>query len=104
MPITPTPIGIQPKLTVNQPGDRYEQEADAIADRVVRMTKPSSVVATPTASSIQRKCAKCDDQEKHIQRKETAGAAPANTANYVSNLSGGRPLTPTERSYFEPRR
>ena len=28
---------VQPKLTVNQPGDAYEQEADAVADQVMRM-------------------------------------------------------------------
>src|SRR5579863_7192397 len=28
---------LQTKLTVNQPGDPYEQEADRVADRVMRM-------------------------------------------------------------------
>ncbi len=28
----------QPKLTVNAPGDEYEQEADAMADKVMRMS------------------------------------------------------------------
>src|SRR5260370_1339507 len=28
---------IQTKLTVNQPGDRFEQEADRVADEVMRM-------------------------------------------------------------------
>lgn len=36
-PFSASPIRIQPKLTVNQPGDVYEQEADAVADRVMRM-------------------------------------------------------------------
>src|ERR1017187_7522081 len=38
--ISPTSPRIQTKLTVNQPGDRYEQEADQIADRVMRMSIP----------------------------------------------------------------
>ena len=29
---------IQPKLAINQPGDQYEQEAHAMAGRVMRMT------------------------------------------------------------------
>lgn len=29
---------IQPKLAINQPGDQYEQESNAMADRVMRMT------------------------------------------------------------------
>lgn len=30
-----SPRSIQPKLSIGRPGDRYEQEADAVADRVV---------------------------------------------------------------------
>lgn len=39
---TPTPI--QPKLTIGQPGDRYEQEADAVARQVVsQINSPQTV-------------------------------------------------------------
>jgi hypothetical protein len=31
----------QTKLTINQPGDRYEQEADRIADQIMCMPEPS---------------------------------------------------------------
>ena len=31
---------IQAKLMVNQPGDKYEQEADRVADQVMRMPEP----------------------------------------------------------------
>lgn len=31
-------FGIQTKLTIGQPGDKYEKEADAVADRVMRMS------------------------------------------------------------------
>ncbi len=40
-PPHPTPpAGIQPKLTVNAPGDKYEQEADRAADVVMRTPEP----------------------------------------------------------------
>jgi hypothetical protein len=42
---------IQAKLTINKPGDAFEQEADHMADQVMRMTGP-----TP---AIQRKCSSC---------------------------------------------
>ena len=32
--------GIQRKLTVNAPGDAYEQEADRVAEQVMRMPEP----------------------------------------------------------------
>ncbi len=34
------PDGVQPKLTISQPGDRSEQEADRIADRIMTMPEP----------------------------------------------------------------
>ncbi len=41
----PTRVPIQPKLKVSEPGDMYEQEADRVADSVMRMPE----------SAIQRK-------------------------------------------------
>ncbi len=58
---------IQTKLEVGSPNDRYEQEADAIAEKVMRKTEnPTVSAASPT---IQRKCAACEEEEK-IQKKE----------------------------------
>ena len=37
---------LQPKLRINQPGDKYEQEADRVAEQVMRMPEPT----------VQRKC------------------------------------------------
>ena len=34
------PPAVQAKLTIGRPGDRYEQEADAVAERVMRMPAP----------------------------------------------------------------
>lgn len=91
---------IQPKLTVNTPNDRYEQEADAVADQVMRMPDPSrtpSVSDAPfgvsrlTVSSLQRKCEHCEEKEK-LQRKETghdAAGMSAPTSVYSTLSSGG---------------
>ncbi|MEH2028382.1 MAG: DUF4157 domain-containing protein [Nostoc sp.] len=54
------PGSIQTKLTINEPGDRYEQEADRVAEQV--MTMPD-----PTASSVQRIAG--DDKQDGIQTK-----------------------------------
>ena len=65
---------IQPKLTINQPNDIYEQEADTVAEKVIRMPDstagslffhPKPVSVTP----VQRKCTACEEEDK-IQRKE----------------------------------
>ncbi len=36
---------IQPKLSINTPGDAYEQEADTMADKVMRMKSPQQTDA-----------------------------------------------------------
>jgi hypothetical protein len=41
---------IQAKLTVNRPGDRYEEEADRVAEQVMRMPAPA-VQRQPTSES-----------------------------------------------------
>lgn len=103
---TPPPT-IQPKLSINQPGDEYEKEADAMANKVMRMSDGTTGegLFSPSISSIQRKCQHCEEEEKKVQRKETSDAAltpPSET--YIQSLSGkGRSLTTGERDFFEPR-
>ncbi|MGN6353650.1 MAG: eCIS core domain-containing protein [Parafilimonas sp.] len=98
----------QPKLSINQPNDVYEQEADAVADKVMRMPDPSinsNSFFKPAITSIQRKCAHCEEEEKKMQRKEMNGdmSAPAATESYITSLSGGKQLDEKTRNFFEPR-
>lgn len=66
---------VQAKLTIGAPNDRYEQEADAVADRVVKglgSSEPTKMTGSPPA--IQHKCASCEAKEKGeipktVQRK-----------------------------------
>lgn len=65
---------IQPKLTINLPNDIYEQEANAVAEKVMRMpdpkTEPLFFQQQPLpVTPLQRKCAACEDEEK-LHRKE----------------------------------
>ncbi len=41
------PARVQAKLEIGQPGDKYEQEADRVADQVMRMPEPN-VQLNPT--------------------------------------------------------
>ncbi|MCC7244081.1 MAG: hypothetical protein IT269_00260, partial [Saprospiraceae bacterium] len=85
----------QPKLTVNQPGDAYEQEADHIADKVMRMREGDApVVQRMFAPAIQRACAHCEEkrrEEEGVQRKET-NPSPAlpNVGGSISADAGGQ--------------
>lgn len=80
---------IQPKLTINEPGDEFEQEADAVADKVMR----SELSAFPPTQKpffmppvIQRKCAHCAEEEK-VQSKPSDGVYHS-----VSNSGNGQTL------------
>ncbi|MEM1130359.1 MAG: DUF4157 domain-containing protein, partial [Pseudomonadota bacterium] len=56
-------LEVQPKLTVNTPGDRYEQEADRIAARVI--AGPAPAPASAGATGLQRETA---EEEEDLQR------------------------------------
>src|SRR5262245_3728073 len=63
---------MQAKLTVSQPGYQYEQEADRVADQVMRMPDPATPAVVqpegpPQISRLQRKCAQCEEEQ--IQRQ-----------------------------------
>ena len=96
----------QPKLTINNPNDKYEREADAMADKVMRMEQPQVRLKPLPISSIQRKCEHCEEEEK-MQRKEMNGeetTADSNLENYVGGLSSsGQPLPNEVRNFYEPR-
>jgi hypothetical protein len=111
-------VGIQAKLAVSPPSDSLEQEADACADRVMRMTTPpadgpqsvaSQLSYSSVASSdkVQRKCAPCAEEEERLQRKsegdsaDSSATAPPIVLEALS--SPGQPLDSSVRSFMEPR-
>ena len=104
---------IQPKLMVNAPNDVYEQEADAVADRVMRMPLVSSKAQGTQgmlASSVQRKCAHCEEEEKKkmpVMRKAEGGGSFETSPQFSSQLSntrgGGHAMPTGTQSFMENR-
>jgi hypothetical protein len=103
-----TPLLVQTKLTVNTPGDIYEQEADRIADQVMRMREPQ----------IQRTCAcggSCPEvhgkprvnENARLQITRAASGDLRQTAVpllvYEVLSSPGQPLAPETRALMEAR-
>jgi hypothetical protein len=127
---------IQPKLRIGQPDDKYEQEADQTADRIMRMpelenqrmparrlaknpsgreteddeqirAKPIGAQITPRVQR-QTQSEEEEEEEELIQTKEVAGqtadvVTPNLGDNIISLIGGGRPLSESERAFFEPR-
>lgn len=83
-------LGIQAKLDISQPNDPDEQEADRVADRIMRMAAPG-----PISSS-----------GGNIQRKDIPGHATQASSAIHSQIGalrgGGQPLAPSVRAFFEP--
>jgi hypothetical protein len=116
----PTGAMLQSKLTVNAPGDSYEQDADRFADDVMRMPAVGfdepPTVANAETPGVQRTCAVCTDQSLQrlpaavdpIRRAEGTTGAPAEVpadveARIERMRHGGQPLPDVERAFFEIR-
>ncbi len=109
-------LGIQRKLTVGEANDQYEQEAERVAERVMRMPEQPSAgtIASSALPGLRRKCScggtctRCSSEhdESEIQR-EPAGSgnsgltAPPSVQEVLG--SPGRPLDAATRSFMEPR-
>ncbi len=97
----------QPKLTINHSNDVFEQEADAVAEKVTGKQDGNhrQNFFKPSPAIIQRKCQHCEEEEK-LQRKETTPETQQTTPqteSYINSLGGkGSPLTTGERKFFQP--
>jgi hypothetical protein len=123
---------IQAKLTINEPGDQYEQEADRVAEQVLRMPDPGTTDRAavgrqapgvhiqrmcpeceeelhrqPEAPTMQRMCPACEEEEQTLHAKEVPGQTPVVTPAVQTQVNalrgGGQPLPQPVRAFFEPR-
>jgi len=98
---------LQAKLTVSQPHDPYEQEADRVAEQVMRMPDPTIQRTCAPCAAGGPPCPKCADEKKPtVQRKADLPAAPAQQGvpdDFVRDLGPGQPLDSATRAFFEPR-
>src|SRR5256714_10259630 len=115
---------IQAKLKVSRPGDRYEQEADRVAEQVMRMPEPTAAQSAIVPKQdrlphLPRHGSECvegelhrltreeNEKEQHLQAKAVMGhsAQSSNAADsHISDTSGnGQPLPASVRAFFEPR-
>ncbi len=120
-------LPIQAKLTVNQPNDIFEQEADAMANKAVQGFNNSSFSNSENNSidffnksnrSIQRKCAACEEEEKLLRKESFSARSPSDgqtktetalpqtvsssiAGNLNSSNSSGNPLQHNTRKQME---
>ncbi|MBD1924414.1 DUF4157 domain-containing protein [Microcoleus sp. FACHB-831] len=72
-PRTPaSPLPIQTKLTIGQPGDQYEQEADRVAEQVVSKINAPPVASPPSNQPVQRE-ENPEQEEDNLMMKAESG-------------------------------
>lgn len=111
---------IQPKLKIGQPGDKYEKEADAVADRVMKMNQTETMQMQPIEEEeevmqpklrmqpaeeeeepIQMKCAKCEKEEEMLQTKSDEGSvATPSIENQIHSTKGNGINLPDSTNQF----
>ena len=62
---------LQTKLTVSEPGDIYEQEADRSADQVMRMPDPAPPFPSSSTDMLRRKCESCSEEDEKKKEEES---------------------------------
>jgi hypothetical protein len=113
---------IRTKLEVSRPGDVHEQEADRVAEAVMRMPAPALAEGTSVSGRsqkprIHRFCSECEDklgrksmdaeEDDMLRTKEIFGRTPEVTPNLEAGIDAlqgaGQPLPESSRAFFEPR-
>ena len=117
----PNNSSIQTKLTVGAPGDKYEQEADSMAAKV--MTMPDSALQQPIQRQtdqeteavqmqplvnsitplVQRQTAE-DSEQVQLKRNGSSSQASGSVESRLADSKGGGSALPDDvRSFMEPR-
>jgi hypothetical protein len=99
---------LQRKLMVNIPGDAYEQEADHVAEQVIRMPEPQLQRTDPRGGG----CPQCERNEG-VQRQDRLRTDHMQTSNpeqvaappivHEVLATPGHPLDSVTRAFMEPR-
>ena len=102
--------GIQAKLAISQPNDPYEQEADRVAEQVMRTPASPTLVQGKCAcggiAGPTGECEECATKRKTLQRRATQQASESTAppiVNQVLSSGNGQPLDTAIRAFMEPR-
>ena len=117
---------VQAKLHIGAPNDKYEQEADRVADQVMRMAEPEpTMIDLHARRSRQRQCIgsgggqelclecqeelQCRPREnaEEFQAEAATGRKPSLSPLLEASIrllrGRGEPLRASQRAFFEPR-
>jgi len=92
------PARVQPRLTVNRPGDKYEQEAERVAAQVLQ-TPASGQSGRPAAPTPLSGAA--ENLQRLAHNPASSPAIPPGVQEALA--AAGRPLDAAARAFMEPR-
>ena len=95
-------LPIQTNLKIGRPGDKYEQEADRVADYVMRASpvEPIQMQTEEEEEELQMKCENCEEDELQMKpqlqlKNGTSFEASADVSSKIKSTKGtGSVLTP----------
>ena len=102
IPVTPSNPGvIQSKLTINTPQDRYEQEADRVAEQIMRKEIPSA----QGTSVHDEYCRSCQPQKLYSKSLQAKGSGESVVPPIVKDVlrDTAQPLDAPTKAFVEPR-
>lgn len=95
---------IQPKLEVNAPGDIYEQEADRVADQVMRVPEQPTLYKLRSHQNFNTELQQSNTRFSSNRLPVRASVVRPVLESRIPALWGqGQPLPQSERAFFEPR-
>src|SRR5262249_50854127 len=98
---------IKAKISISQPTDPDEQEANEVAERVMRIPETALAAPCPACSADVEACTTCASQTPiQIQRMANGTGAqrqPSVLSHVIGSLGAGQPLDKSTRAFFEPR-
>ncbi|GHE20359.1 DUF4157 domain-containing protein [Halomonas urumqiensis] len=86
---------VQAKLNVGAPDDRFEQEADWMADRVTEGASADKAIHTTNTDVAQRLCEECEEEEQqevNVQAKAESATIAPSQASGLPPANGGQPM------------
>ena len=106
----PAVKAMQMKLAINAPGDSYEQEADRVAEHIMRMPEPhlQRKCACGGTPGLAGECEECGRKRLSLQRMRLDAAGPVAGGVAPPIVHGvlrapGRALDAATRAFMEPR-
>jgi hypothetical protein len=100
------PIRTKSELSFGAPGDRYEREADAVADRVMAMPEPGvqrQELEEEEPPEVQAQVEEEEEPEVQAKGETTPVVTPAMKSELNVTRGAGAPLPRDVRAFMEPR-